>query len=133
FRAGSPHHYPASFAEIDFDAVEVFASRDVPISHTFRLLIRKMRDSFFFLPPAHVQVNATVVVFAEFRVQAGEQFAEGFSVPCNDPRKEQRGNRRVAFRQIETGADAAALFSANQNILLEHQLADVLEADGYFV
>src|SRR5207253_798311 len=48
-------------------------------------------------------------------------------------REEKRGNRRVAFGDVEVGTNAAAFFAADQNILFEHQFADVLEADGRFV
>src|SRR5712692_2564680 len=54
-------------------------------------------------------------------------------MPGHQFREEQCGDRGVALGKIEAGADAAAFFAANQNILLEHQLADVLEADGDFV
>src|SRR5579885_3237577 len=47
--------------------------------------------------------------------------------------EKKRGNRSVALRQVEAGADAAAFFAAKQNILLEHELADVLEADRHLV
>ena len=35
--------------------------------------------------------------------------------------------------KIQAGADAAAFFSTDQDILLQHEFADVLEADGNFV
>src|SRR5260370_2003041 len=54
-------------------------------------------------------------------------------MPGHQFREEQCGDRGVAVGKIEAGADAAAFFADNQNILLEHQVADVLEADGDFV
>src|SRR5439155_2040014 len=35
--------------------------------------------------------------------------------------------------KIKARADAAALLTANQNILFEHQFTDIFEADGHFV
>ncbi len=54
-------------------------------------------------------------------------------MPGHQFRQEERGNRGVALGQVKAGADAPAFFPADQDILLQHQLADVLEADGHFV
>src|ERR1700732_1338163 len=47
--------------------------------------------------------------------------------------EQQSRDGRVALGEIQAGTDGAAFFAANENILLEHQLADVFEADGNFV
>src|SRR5580704_12798518 len=47
--------------------------------------------------------------------------------------KKQSRDGGIALGEVQAGTDAAALFSANENILLEHQLANVFEADGNFV
>ena len=54
-------------------------------------------------------------------------------MPGHQFREEERGNSGVAFWDVEVGANAAAFFAADQNVLFEHQLADVFEADGRFV
>ena len=92
-----------------------------------------MLDGFFFLAGLEVEIDAAVVIFAEFGVQRGEEFAERFAVPGHQFREEQSGDGGVAFGKIEAGADAAAFFAADQDVLLEHELADVFEADGDFV
>src|SRR5258707_550871 len=78
-------------------------------------------------------LNVTVVDFAEFAVKPVQQFSEAFAVPRHQFREKERGNRGVAFRQIQAGADTTAFFAANQYILFEHQLADVLESNGNFM
>src|SRR5713101_6699479 len=70
---------------------------------------------------------------AEFGMQFANQFAEQLAVPSHEFREKQSGNRGVTLRQIEAGADAAALFAADQDVLFEHQLANVFETDGDFV
>src|SRR5216684_3439064 len=92
-----------------------------------------MCDSFFFLARLDVEVHAAVMILAELGGKHGEQFAQRFAVPGHQFHKEQRGNGGVAFGEVEAGANPAAFFAANQNVLFEHQLADVFEADGRFM
>src|ERR1700674_3709298 len=92
-----------------------------------------MSDGFFFLPGLQVEIDAAIVILAEFGGKHGEQLAKRFAVPGHQFREEERGNRSVPFGDVEAGADAAALFAAYQNVLFEHQLADVFETDGRFV
>src|SRR5258705_805024 len=72
-------------------------------------------------------------MFAKFSVQRGEEFAERFAVPCHEFGQKERGDGRVALGKIEAESDTAAFFAADENILFEHQFADVFEADGNFV
>ena len=81
----------------------------------------------------YVEVDAAVVMFAEFFVERGEEFAERFAVPCHEFGQKERGDRGVAFREVQAESDTAAFFAADENILFEHQFADVFEADGNFV
>src|ERR1700741_994420 len=106
---------------------------DRPSLQLPEFFIREKRDGFLFLAWLHVQVHSAVMVFAELLVERANQFAEGFAVPGHEFRQEKGGNGSVAFRQVKAGADATAFFTANQNILLQHQFADVLEADGHLV
>src|SRR5262249_18315409 len=71
--------------------------------------------------------------FSEFRVQCSDQFAERFAMPGHELREEQRRNGGIPLRQIKARADTAALFAAKQDVLPEHQFADVFEADRHFV
>ena len=73
------------------------------------------------------------MVFAKFSVQRMQQFAERFAVPSHQLCEQQRGYGGVAFGKIQAGADSAAFLAADQDILLEHQLANVFESDGDFV
>ncbi len=73
------------------------------------------------------------MMFAELGVQEGDEFAEGFAMPGHDFGQQQRDDGGVALGQIKLGADAAGLFAAQQDVALEHQLADVLESDGHFM
>src|SRR5580704_15994089 len=92
-----------------------------------------MVDGLFFLAGFEIEVNAAVMIFAEFLVKSGEELAESLSMPGHEFGKEKRGDGGVAFGEIHAGADAAAFFATDENILLEHELADVFEADGDFV
>src|SRR5579872_1621518 len=92
-----------------------------------------MLDRFFLLAGLEVEIDAAVMIFAKFVVQSREKFAERLAVPRHELGKEQCGNRSIALWQIHAGADAAAFFATNQDILLEHQLANVFKADGNFV
>src|SRR5260370_38940682 len=54
-------------------------------------------------------------------------------MPGHQCREEECGNRGVALGQLKARADAAAFLDDNQNVLLEHQLANVFEPNGHFV
>src|SRR5712692_11663112 len=71
--------------------------------------------------------------FAEFRMERSEQISQGFAVPGHQFREEKRGKSGVAFGDVQVSADAAAFFATDQNVLFEHQLANVFETDGHFV
>src|SRR5579871_6282706 len=92
-----------------------------------------MVDGLFFLSGLEVEIDAAVVILAEFLVKGSEEFAECFAMPRHQFGEEERRDGGVTLGEIHAGADAAALFAADQNILLEHKLADVFEADGDFV
>src|SRR5580693_7444252 len=92
-----------------------------------------MVDGLFFLAGLEIEVNSAVMIFAEFLVKSGEELAESLSMPSHEFGEEQRGDGGIAFGEIHAGADAAAFFATDENILLEHELADVFEADGDFV
>ncbi len=133
FRAGGADHHPADFAKIEFDAVEVFATNDGKIEKFLAFAVGEIGDSFFFLARLHVEVNTSVVMFAKFFVERGEQFTEGLAVPGHEFGEEKRRDGGVALGEIEAEANAAAFFTADQNVLFEHQFTDVFKADRNFV
>src|SRR5450755_2179857 len=73
------------------------------------------------------------MILAKFGVKGGQQLAEGFAVPGHQLGEEESGDGGVAFGEVEAGAEAAAFFAADEDVLFEHELADVFEADGDFV
>jgi hypothetical protein len=133
FGAGGTDHDPADVAEIEFDAVHIFAIGDVEIEELFEFCAGEVVDGFFFLTGLEVEIDAAVMIFAKFLVESGQEFAERFVVPSHEFGEEERGDGGVALGEIHAGADAAAFFAADQNILLEHELADVFETNGDFV
>ena len=66
FCSGSAHQDPPDFAEIEFDAVQVFAAGDRPIENFLEFGGGEVRDGFFFLARLEIEVDAAVVVFTEF-------------------------------------------------------------------
>src|SRR6266404_1031805 len=120
FRTGRANHHPADFTEIDFDAVHVFPATDRPVEELFQLTVGEMRNGLFFLAGLYIEIDAAVMIFAKFSMQAAEQLAKRFAVPGHQFREQQRGYCSVALGKIEAGADAAAFLAANQNILFEH-------------
>src|SRR5271169_4283786 len=54
-------------------------------------------------------------------------------MPGHQFREEECGHGGVALGQIKTGADPAALLAADEDVLLQHQFADIFETDGHFV
>src|SRR2546429_4308121 len=56
-----------------------------------------------------------------------------FSVPGHQLGEKESRDGGVALGKIKARADAAALLTANQNILFEHQFTDIFEADVHFV
>src|SRR5260370_39064082 len=92
-----------------------------------------MGDGFFLLAGPQIEIDASVVMLAEFGMELTEQLSQGLAVPGHQFREEERGDRGVALGKVEAGANAAAFFAADQNVLLEHQLANVFEPNGNFV
>src|SRR5258708_17661796 len=133
FRPGRANDDPTDVGEVNFDAIQVFAARDLEIEEYLAFAVQEIRDGFFFLARFYVQVNAAVLMLAKFRMKRGEQFAERFTVPCHEFSEKKRRDGSVAFGEIETEAEAATLFASNKNIVREHELTDVFEADGNFV
>src|SRR6266581_2029933 len=133
FCPGSADHDPTDVGEVNFDAIQIFAPRHRKIEEFFAFAVRKIRDGFFFLVRFYVQVDAAVMMLAKFRMKRGEQFAERFTVPCHEFSEKKRRDGCVAFGEIKAEAEAATFFASNENILLEHELTDVFEADGNFV
>src|SRR6266851_1235190 len=92
-----------------------------------------MSDGFFLLAGLQIKIDAAIVILAEFPCKHRQQLAKRLTVPGHQFREQERGNCGVPFGDVQTGADSAAFFAADQNVLFKHQLADVLEADGHFV
>src|SRR5579863_10597376 len=67
-RAGSAHEHPALSLEIEFLPVQVFAAFDFPFEQ-FGWTRGIVFDGFFFLAVTQFQINAAIVMLAEFRVQ----------------------------------------------------------------
>src|SRR6266481_9260713 len=88
-----------------------------------------MSDRFFLLAGLQIEIDATIVILAEFRCKRRQQLAKRLTVPGHQFRKQERRNCGVPLGDVQTGADAAAFFAANQNVLFEHQLANVLESN----
>src|ERR1700721_1623216 len=84
FGAGSAHHDPAELANINLDAVDVFAASDGPVENGFQVGVGKIAQLFFFLSVFGVKVDAAVMIFAKFLVQHADEFAEMFTVPGHD-------------------------------------------------
>ena len=77
FGSRRAHHHPADIAQINFDAVEIFAAVDGPIEKSLQFRAAEMFDGLFFLArSSDVQIDAAVVVFAEFCVKHRDQLAE---------------------------------------------------------
>ena len=86
--------------------------------------------ALFLLPGLQFQIHAPVSDARRIRAcSMRDQFAEPLAVPGHHFGQQQRVDGGVALGQIQLGADAAAFFAAQQDVALEHQLADVLEAD----
>src|SRR5260370_17353453 len=88
-----------------------------------------MSDRFFLLAGLQIEIDATIVILAEFRCKRRQQVGKRLTWPGHQSRKQERRNCGVPFGDVQTGADAAAFFAANQNVLFEHQLANVLESN----
>ena len=129
FGAGGAHQDPAEVSDEDLDAVEVLAASDRPIENGFQVGVGEIAQRFFLLAVFGVEVDAAVMIFAEFLVQHGDELAETLAVPGHDFGEKQRIHGGVAFGQIQFGADAAAFFAAEEDIGFEHAVADVFETD----
>ena len=90
--------------------------------------------AFSFWPGLHVQIDASIVKFAKLGVEHLPAVRPAiYRCHAISSARNSAETRGVALWQIETGANATALFATDQNILLQHQFANVLEADGHFM
>ncbi len=80
-----------------------------------------------------MHVDAAVLVLAELGLEGGDELAEGLLLVGHDLGEEERVEQAVALREMAADADAAGLFAADQDLLREHEVADVLEADAVLV
>src|ERR1700751_3183604 len=62
-----------------------------------------------------------------------DKLTEGHLMPGHDFSEQQGAYRGVALRQIELGANAPGFLAAHQNVVFEHPLANVFEADRHLV
>src|SRR2546423_1862869 len=68
--AGRADHHPADIAEVEFDAVHVFAICDRQVDDLFELRTGKVFDRFFLLTGLEIEVDAAIMIFAEFLVKS---------------------------------------------------------------
>src|ERR1700691_248463 len=71
-------------------------------------------------------------MLAEFLMQHRDQLAQALAVPGHHFRKQKGAYGCVALRKMQFRSDAAAFLAAQQDVTLEHAVADVLEPDGRF-
>src|SRR5216683_2871120 len=79
----------------------MFLARQRQIQDAAEFPIGKMSDSFFLLAWFQIEIDAAVMILAEFRMERREHFSQRFAMPGHQFRKEKRGNRGVALRQVE--------------------------------
>ena len=128
--AGQPEQQPAVVDE-EAPAVDAIAAQDGPPGDFGR--VRGIEDRLDRRVRAGLQVEVEPLV--EVLSGDGEDVARSSSEGRLPGRghvveEEEPGEDAVALRQVPAEAVAAALFAADQRVLLHHQRADVLEADG---
>ena len=73
------------------------------------------------------------MMFAVLLLQVAHQLAERLAFFRHDGRQQQRIQNAVALGQVATNADSAGFLAADEDVALEHEVADVLEADTALV
>ena len=66
---------------------------------------------------------------AKFPVKVPEHFRRRFTGGDYCFQEEKRIENTVAFGDMALDADAARLFSANKDVVIQHQVGDVLESN----
>src|SRR5438309_1226065 len=66
-------------------------------------------------------------------MQMSDKFAERQAMPGHDFGEQQCAYGGVTLGKIELGANSSGLFAAHQDVVFEHPLANVFEADRHFV
>ena len=80
-----------------------------------------------------VQVEPSVMMLAIFFLQRVHQRAQRPAFLRHDVGQKQCIEQPIAFRQMPANADAARFFAADEDVLLQHQFAYMLEADAMLV
>ena len=81
----------------------------------------------------NVQIAPAVIVRTELALQVRNQLAQRLALFGHDIGQQQAIQHPVALGQEARIADATRLLAADQNVVLHHQICDVLESDRRFV
>src|SRR4029453_18297510 len=81
----------------------------------------------------HVQVSSAKVEFAKLPMKIVQHFRRRLTGSDYRLQEEKRIENAVTFGDMALDADAARLFSTNQDVVIQHQVGDVLESNRRLV
>ena len=127
--AAGKHFCSRGILEIKLQAVEGFPAQN---PHTGKLpnpgrcatddrMLHLFRD---------VQVEPPIVMLAIFFLQLAHQRTQGRPSSAMTLASSSAFSKSVALRQMLGHTDAARLFAADEDVLVQHQFAYILEADA---
>src|SRR5579875_1081499 len=133
FGPGGAKHQPAIVAEVELDAVEGLSMADRPASELLEMLLLQRCQNALLASVFEFNIGALVKMRPELPVQIFDQLGQTASVPGHHFGQQQCADGGIAFGQVKGESDAATLLAPDEDVALEHQRTDVLEADRRFV
>ena len=80
-----------------------------------------------------MHVDAPVLVLAKLLLQRSDNLSQRLTLVRHYVGEQQGIQQPIALRQVAADADAARLLAADQDLLFQHQVAHILEADPVFM
>src|SRR5438270_12694810 len=114
----------------ELDAVEVLFAQNFVASQQGRVFRGSTRDGCVFYVIGNSQIAARIEMRAVLRLKRRDKLAQALALVGHYIGEQESVEQAVALGQMALEADAAGLFAADQDLPLQHEVADVLEADA---
>src|SRR6516162_377323 len=80
-----------------------------------------------------MKVGAAVVMLAVFLLKISHEPTQRLALFSHDVRQQKGVQQTISLRQVAAYADAARFFTADEDVAIQHEIADVFETDAAFM
>jgi len=126
--AGWADEQPAIVAHQVLDAIARINRSQRQPSELRRRTLDKLRHERLLVEGLHMEVVARILERPDLGHHVGQHLLRRLAIMSDHLRHQQAHQHAVAFRDVALDADAAGFLAADQHILGEHQVTDIIEA-----